>query len=63
MVADLKAGTIDGYCVGEPWNLRASMEGIGFSIATDLEVLEAVMVDMSLQFGPLNPGEHEQKYS
>lgn len=38
MVADLKAGTIDGYCVGEPWNLRASMEGIGFSIATDLEV-------------------------
>jgi ABC-type nitrate/sulfonate/bicarbonate transport system substrate-binding protein len=21
MVADLKTGSIDGYCVGEPWNL------------------------------------------
>jgi bicarbonate transport system ATP-binding protein len=38
MVADLKAGTIDGYCVGEPWNLRAAMEGVGFTVATDLEV-------------------------
>ncbi|NMG20281.1 nitrate ABC transporter ATP-binding protein [Brasilonema bromeliae] len=38
MVVDLQAGTIDGYCVGEPWNLRASMEGIGFTIATDLEI-------------------------
>jgi bicarbonate transport system ATP-binding protein len=35
---DLKAGTIDGYCVGEPWNLRAAMEGVGFTVATDLEV-------------------------
>jgi bicarbonate transport system ATP-binding protein len=38
MVADLKAGTIDGYCVGEPWNLRAAVEGAGFTIATDLEI-------------------------
>jgi bicarbonate transport system ATP-binding protein len=38
MVADLQAGSIDGYCVGEPWNFRASMEGIGFTIATDLEI-------------------------
>ena len=38
MVADLKAGTIDGYCVGEPWNLRAAIEGAGFTIATDLEI-------------------------
>ncbi len=38
MVADLKAGTIDGYCVGEPWNLRAAMEGIGVTVATDLEI-------------------------
>ncbi|MBF2058248.1 MAG: ABC transporter substrate-binding protein [Cyanobacterium sp. T60_A2020_053] len=38
MVADLKAGSIDGYCVGEPWNLRAAMENVGFTIATDLEV-------------------------
>jgi bicarbonate transport system ATP-binding protein len=38
MVADLKAGSIDGYCVGEPWNLRASMEGHGFTVATDMEI-------------------------
>ena len=38
MVADLKAGTIDGYCMGEPWNLRAAMEGVGFIVASDLEI-------------------------
>ncbi|MBD2122651.1 nitrate ABC transporter ATP-binding protein [Trichocoleus sp. FACHB-262] len=38
MVADLQAGTIDGYCVGEPWNMRATEEGAGFVIATDLEI-------------------------
>ncbi|WP_066426238.1 nitrate ABC transporter ATP-binding protein [Anabaena sp. 4-3] len=38
MVADLQAASIDGYCVGEPWNYRATEEGIGFTIATDLEV-------------------------
>ncbi len=38
MVADLKAGTIDGYCVGEPWNLRAAIEGAGVTVATDLEI-------------------------
>jgi bicarbonate transport system ATP-binding protein len=38
MVVDLQNGSIDGYCVGEPWNFRAVQEGIGFTIATDLEV-------------------------
>ncbi|BAZ07862.1 ABC transporter ATP-binding/substrate-binding protein [Calothrix sp. NIES-3974] len=38
MVVDLQNGSIDGYCVGEPWNLRAVEEGVGFTIATDLEV-------------------------
>jgi bicarbonate transport system ATP-binding protein len=38
MVADLQAGSIDGYCVGEPWNFRAAIEGVGFTIATDLEI-------------------------
>ncbi len=38
MVVDLQAGSIDGYCVGEPWNLRAAAEGIGFTVATDLEI-------------------------
>lgn len=38
MMVNLEAGTIDGYCVGEPWNLRAAMENIGYTIATDLEI-------------------------
>ncbi|WP_250122847.1 nitrate ABC transporter ATP-binding protein [Chroococcidiopsis sp. CCMEE 29] len=38
MVANLKAGNIDGYCVGEPWNSRAVYEDIGFVIATDLDI-------------------------
>ena len=38
MVVDLKAGTIDGYCVGEPWNYRAARDGHGFTIASDLGI-------------------------
>ena len=38
MVVDLQAGSIDGYCVGEPWNLRGAIEGVGFTVATDLEI-------------------------
>ncbi len=38
MVVDLQANTIDGFCVGEPWNYRAAMEGVGFTVATDLEI-------------------------
>ncbi len=38
MLANLQAGNIDGFCVGEPWNTWAAMEGIGYTIATDLEI-------------------------
>jgi nitrate/nitrite transport system ATP-binding protein len=38
MVSALKTGAIDGYCVGEPWNSRAVQEGLGFVVATDLEI-------------------------
>ena len=38
MVANLKAGKIDGYCAGAPWNAQAVSEGIGFVIATDLDI-------------------------
>lgn len=38
MVANLKAGNIDGYCVGEPWNSRAVYEKLGYVIATDLDI-------------------------
>ncbi len=38
MVSNLKAGNIDGYCVGEPWNSEAVLQGIGYVIATDLDI-------------------------
>lgn len=38
MVVDLKAGTIDGFCVGDPWNLRAEKEGVGFTVANDVDL-------------------------
>jgi nitrate/nitrite transport system ATP-binding protein len=38
MVANLKTGSIEGYCVGEPWNSRAVYEDLGYVIATDLEI-------------------------
>lgn len=41
MVANLKAGNIDGYCVGEPWNSRAVHENLGFVIATDLDIWQS----------------------
>jgi nitrate/nitrite transport system substrate-binding protein len=31
MVANMKVGTMDGYCVGEPWNAVAVDQGIGFT--------------------------------
>ncbi len=34
MVANMKVGKMDGYCVGEPWNARAIAEEIGFTAIT-----------------------------
>ncbi|MBI4909025.1 MAG: ABC transporter substrate-binding protein [Acidobacteria bacterium] len=34
MVANMKVGKMDGFCVGEPWNLRAIADDIGFTITT-----------------------------
>jgi len=35
MPATLEAGTILGYCVGEPWNQAAVFKGIGVPVITD----------------------------
>src|SRR5207237_2039213 len=34
MVANMKVGKMDGFCVGEPWNNRAIQDGIGFTAVT-----------------------------
>ena len=38
MPATLEAGTIHGYCVGEPWNQQAVFKGIGVPVITDYEI-------------------------
>jgi nitrate/nitrite transport system substrate-binding protein len=38
MPATLAQGTIQGYCVGEPWNQQAVIKGIGVTPITDFEI-------------------------
>ncbi|HRY04868.1 MAG TPA: CmpA/NrtA family ABC transporter substrate-binding protein, partial [Beijerinckiaceae bacterium] len=38
MPATMEAGTILGYCVGEPWNQAAVFKGIGVPVVTDYEI-------------------------
>ncbi len=38
MPATLEAGTIYGYCVGEPWNQQAVFKGIGVPITTNYDI-------------------------
>ncbi|AJR04098.1 CmpA/NrtA family ABC transporter substrate-binding protein [Siansivirga zeaxanthinifaciens] len=38
MPATLEAGTIYGYCVGEPWNQQAVFKGIGVPVVTNYDI-------------------------
>jgi nitrate/nitrite transport system substrate-binding protein len=38
MPATMEAGTILGYCVGEPWNQAAVFKGIGVPVITDYDI-------------------------
>ena len=38
MVANMRVGNMDGYCVGEPWGHRASMDGIGITATTTQDI-------------------------
>ncbi|UGA55889.1 ABC transporter substrate-binding protein [Vibrio sp. VB16] len=38
MPATMEAGTIKGYCVGEPWNQQAVFKNIGVPVVTDYEI-------------------------
>lgn len=38
MVANMRIGNMDGYCVGEPWNARAIADGIGFTAITTQQI-------------------------
>src|SRR6185436_16103250 len=38
MVANMKIGKMDGFCVGEPWNARAIADKIGFTSVTTQDI-------------------------
>ena len=38
MVANMKVGTMDAFCVGEPWNAQLVSQGIGYSAVTTGEL-------------------------
>lgn len=38
MVANMRVGNMDGYCVGEPWNARAIADNIGFTAVTTQQI-------------------------
>jgi nitrate/nitrite transport system substrate-binding protein len=38
MPSTMEAGTINGYCVGEPWNQQAVFKGIGVPVVTDQQI-------------------------
>lgn len=38
MVASMRAGVMDGCCVGEPWNAVAVADEVGFTVATSQDV-------------------------
>ncbi|MFA7657621.1 CmpA/NrtA family ABC transporter substrate-binding protein [Acidithiobacillus thiooxidans] len=43
MVAALRAGEIDGYCVGEPWGSLAAAENVGIPIISSYELWNNLM--------------------
>jgi nitrate/nitrite transport system substrate-binding protein len=38
MVANMRVGNMDGFCVGEPWNHRAIVDRIGITAATTQDI-------------------------
>jgi nitrate/nitrite transport system substrate-binding protein len=38
MVANMRVGNMDGFCVGEPWGHRAIADGIGFTAITTQDI-------------------------
>ena len=62
MPATLEAGTIYGYCVGEPWNQQAVFKGIGVPVVTDYEIWKdnpEKVFGVSKKWAEKNPNTHK----
>ena len=61
MPATLEAGTISGYCVGEPWNQQAVIKGIGVPVITDDEIWKnnpEKVFGVTAEWAEKNPNTH-----
>ena len=62
MVANLRAQNIVGYCVGEPWNERAVIAGMGKTLITNYEIWNnnpEKVVGVNLDWAEKNPETHK----
>jgi len=61
MPSTMEAGTIYGYCVGEPWNQQAVFKGIGVPVITDYEIWKnnpEKVFGVSKNWADKNPNTH-----
>jgi nitrate/nitrite transport system substrate-binding protein len=61
MPATLAQGTIQGYCVGEPWNQQAVIKGIGVAAITDYEIWKdnpEKVFGVTAEWDKANPNTH-----
>ena len=61
MPSTLEAGTIEGYCVGEPWNQQAVVKGIGVPVITNYEIWKnnpEKVFGVTAQWNEKNPNTH-----
>jgi len=61
MPATLEAGTIFGYCVGEPWNQQAVFKGIGVPVTTNYDIWKnnpEKVFGVSKEWSDKNPNTH-----
>lgn len=61
MPATMEAGTIYGYCVGEPWNQQAVFKEIGVPVITDYEIWKnnpEKVFGVSKAWADANPNTH-----
>ncbi|WNV04950.1 CmpA/NrtA family ABC transporter substrate-binding protein [Candidatus Methylospira mobilis] len=58
MVANMRVGSMDGFCVGEPWNERAIADKIGFTAITSQGIWKnhpEKVLGSTLEFARKNP--------
>lgn len=61
MPSTLEAGTILGYCVGEPWNQQAVIKGIGVPVTTNYDIWKnnpEKVFGVSADWNEKNPNTH-----